>query len=433
MTRKARDAAKVRFEQEAECGTNPVTRRRRRRAAAIVIVVLALAAAGGWFGSARRAAARAKAERAAAAVVAERRLDEARAAADEAALLPEEAIRRLEDLAAAQRRLAELRPARTAALFEDLRRTEARLAEARGWQLGRRSEAAEETARSRQGEGDVAGAAAQLRVALRLQREANAGGAAAGRSLDRELRLQRELAELAAEPVQAAVATKTAAARAALAAARWEEARRLFREARELQERLNREFSHTSRADPSAMARLDAEIAALTADGLTGQVNGHVQRARQLRAAERTDEAVQELVAAAAAQQQLNERFAGSPFASLERPEEIEAERQSLLADEPERVAAARRDEARRFLRHRQVFQAQQSVRAGMAAVEELRTRFPKARPHDAELRTALAFLQLRAGDLAALQDRVYDQLAPSASGRARCSGPACGRRNSPR
>lgn len=418
MTRKPRCAADVHFEKEAEfVGATVAQRWRRRLAIGGGLLLLGVGGGAWWLWGQARAVKRERAERVIAVAAAEAQLAAAQVALRDANLAPEEQIRRLEMLASSQRELATLRPERFAAQVEDVRRTEQRVTEARAQLARQYSEDAEAAAHERLAAGDAVNAAERLREALKLQREVNAGAADGTRNFDRELRLQRELAELTAEPWEQAVATKTEEARAALAGARWDEALGLFREARELQERLNREFPRTRYSDLTAIARLDAEIAALTADGLDTQVNDRVQRARQLAAGARTDEAVKELMAAAAMQRQINERFGKSRFVSMERLEEIEAERQTLLAENPLRTARAKLEETRGFLRKRQIFQAQQRVREGLAVMEDLRTRFPKARQRDEEFRLAFVFLDLRAGDIAALQDRFFDQLSPLGEG----------------
>lgn len=418
MTRKGGCAGVVRFDKEAEFVEETAAQKWRRRIPiGGVVLAVVLVAGGGWLWHMERAAVRTKADRRAAVAAAEERLTIARAAVAQSDLTPSESIRRLEALGAVQRELADLRPDDFSAQLDEVRRTELRIDALRGGLARQRSAEAEQTARERLAAGDTAGAAVRLREALRLQREINTSAQDAARNFDRELRLQRELAELTADPQQQAVATKAEQASAALASARWEDALRLFREARELQDQLNREFPRTRYSDLAAIARFDAEIASLTADGLDAQVSEHVQRARELRTGGRADEAVRELVAAAAAQRQLNERFEKSRFVSMERLEEIEVDRQTLLAEEPLRLVRAKEAEARDFLRRRQIFQAQQSVREAAAAIEDVRARLPKAHERDDELRAALAFLNLRAGDLAALQDGLYDQLAPLGPG----------------
>jgi hypothetical protein len=407
----------VSFEKEAELVEENVAPRWRRRLVVVgSVVLLGLGAWGGWRWNHERATAQDKAEHAATIAAGGEQLAAAQMAVAEPNLAPEEQIRRLERLATLQREMASLQPERFAAELEAVSRTEQRIAAARAQFARQRSDEAEAAARARVEAGDTAGGAEQLREALRLQREMNASGDGA-RNFDRELRLQRQLAELTAEPLRLAAEAKAEQARAAVAESRWEEGRELFREARDIQERLNSEFPRTRYSDLSAIARLDAEIASLTADGLDAQVNERVQRARQLRTQGLTEEAAKEFAAAAALQRQLNARFGQSRFVSMERLDEIEAERQAVLVEEPLRQVRAKAEEARGFLRQRRIYQAQQCVGEALQGWDDLRVRFPKARLDDDELRTALAFLHLRSTDLAALQDRIYDQLAPLEGG----------------
>lgn len=418
----------MQFDKEAELVEEPVASIWRRRLALVggaLVLGAALASAVLWVRT--REAGRGRNERRAAVATVAAEVQLAKAAAEAKDISPAESLRRLEALAAAQRRLAVLQPSQFSARLEEVRQTESRLAAMRAQLVRQDSETEERLAREKLAAGDTAGAADRLRGALELQHQINGAASGAARDFDRELRLQRELAELTAEPKRQAIERKARDARAALAAARWDEALGAFREARELQDRLNREFPRTRYSDLEAIARFDAEIAALTADGLDAQVNEHVQRARELRRGARTTEAVSELAAAATLQRQLNERFGRSRFVSMERLEQIETERQTILAEEPLNVAWAKEEEAQRFLRKRQIFQAQRSVREALEALEEVRTRLPKAPPRDDEKRAALAFLNSRSADLAAVQDRCYDQLAPfGAGGRAMLRAEVC-------
>jgi hypothetical protein len=418
MTRKPRCVGLVRFEKEAELAEEEPGRKWRSRAVVGgVVLLLALAAGGVWLWKQESAAVRAREERKANLAAAQSQVIAARAAAEEPQIGPDETIARLEKLVQAERRLAALRTDAFAAHLDAVRRTEQRLDTLRAEVMQRRSDEREQAARQRFAAGDAEGGTALLREALSLQRDVDGGPQERARNFDRELRLQKELAELTAEPMQRAVAEKTAQAHAAVAAARYDEALDLFRAARDLQLRLNQEFPRTRFSDLPAIARVDAEIASLTADGIDAQVSKLLGEARGHVSAGRNEEAVKDLVAAAAAQRQLNERFGKSRFVSMERLEEIETERQSILALEPMRAAQAKQEEARRFLRRRQIFQAQRCVREALESMETIATRFPKARGLDETLRAQLAFLNLRSGDLTALQDRIYDQLAPLGEG----------------
>lgn len=390
----------------------------RRRAWLIGLTVVAAAAAGGiWLWNEERETARLKEQERAAIAAVDDQLAAARRAAQEAGIAPEENLRRWEKLAGWQRRRAALQPEQFASEIGELRRTERRIEAMRAELTQKASEEKETAARARLAQGDSDSAIELFREALKLQRMVAA--ADKGTNFDRELRLQRELEELVAEPLVKTVATKTAEAEQALAATEWRKALEAFRAARDTQDRLNREFPRTRYSDLQAIGRLDAEIAALTASGLDLAVREGMRRAAEARAAGDIDRAVKELVAAADAQRQLNERFAKSRFLSMERLEQIEVERQTLLAIEPLRAAAAAEDAARRFLRKRQVFQAQQSVREGLEIREDVAKRFPKLKQTDDAARMALAYLNVRSADIAAVQDRIFEQLVPLTGARA--------------
>lgn len=408
----------MRFEKEVDLpdASPPAPWRRRALLWGLLLLVVIAAGAGWLWHEERETAAESQARRAALDTLGAE-LSAARTAAAAAGLAPEEEIRRLEQVSALQQRLAALQPASLAPSSEEMQRTEKRLAQLRADLVQRRSEEREQAALGRLHAGDTEQGVALLREALKLQREANASSPERVRNFDREQRLQEELARLTAEPLVARVAAKTAEAKAALADARHAEALAAFREARQIQEQLNREFPRTRYSDLAAISRLEAEIAALTDEGLAAEVESHLHQARRMAATERVEEAVRELVAAAEAQRQLNERFGKSRFVSMSRLEEIEAERQTLLAREQERMARAKQREAVRHLRRRQIFQAQQAVREGLEIVEGIAKRFPKARDVDDGLRVQFGFLNLRSADLGAIQDPIYEQLAPLGTG----------------
>lgn len=323
-----------------------------------------------------------------------------------------ERIASAERLLKAQRAFADTSSANLTLHAADIRRTEAELDRWRVQEKTELSLARERAAEAATAQGDHTAAAAFWREAWQLQREVNRSGPGQ-RNLERELRLEREIVRLTAEPLQQSLREKLARAQQAVAQHHWDEALVNYREARELQERLNHEFPRTRYSDLAAIGRIDAEIASLSADNLVTHVSAKMAEARELAAAGRQQEADQAFAEAAEAQRTLNERFNRSRFVSMERSEEIEAERQTAQAAELLREAARLRDEAERHLRRREIFQAQQSIREALARVDDVAARLPRARGLDESTRMQLGFLNVRAADLAALQDRLYEQLVP--------------------
>lgn len=325
----------------------------------------------------------------------------------------ENRMRLVETLLRAERALAELEPGGLAARLPEIARLEGELdrllASAKlALSRQRENEAAEALAA-----GDRTGAERLLREAWELQRDVNRAAADAGRDREREARLEREFNRLVAEPLQAEVAAGIARAEAALAAQQWDEALTHFRAARRAQDRLNREFARTRYSDIALLGRLDNEIAALDADGLQAQVTAAWEEGRRHAAAGREAEAAAAFAAAAQAQRALNERFSRTRFVSMERLEQIDTERQTVLAAAPWRAAAEAEARARGHLRRREVFQAEQALRAAAGRIAEVAAQWPKARGGDEALQLRVRFLTTRASELAALQDRFYDALRP--------------------
>lgn len=331
----------------------------------------------------------------------------------EAANTGEQRMRRTEALLRTERALAELEPGGLHARLPEIRRLEAELDRLLARAKLELSRTRETEWTERVSAGDNGGAERALREAWELQREVNRVAPDTMRNRERELRLEREFVRFVAEPLKARSDRAAAQADAALAAQRWDEAQALLREARNGQERLNRDFPRTRFSDIALLARLDAELATLQADGLDTQVAAALAAGREQAAAGREREAAEAFAVAARAQRELNERFSRSRFVSMERLEEIEIERHTVEAAATWREAARLDGQARRHLGRRQVFLAQESLRTAADLLARAAAQWPKARGTDEGLRLRVNFLHSRAADCASIQDRFYDQLQP--------------------
>lgn len=340
------------------------------------------------------------------------------AAAETAAGLnedPEQRVRVLESLIAAQRAAIDVRPTEMTARMAEIEKSEVELRSLAGGRDRRASEEREEAAARLMAAGDFAAAATLWREAIELARAAGRSAGEASRGGDRLLRLEQELVRALAEPVDVQRRAAFAAAEAAKAAGRWDEALGRYREARDLQEQLNRDHPRSRFSDLAALGRIDAEIAALTADGLEARVAARWADARRLAESGDAAEAQRAFADAAEAQRKLNERFGRSRFVSMERLEQIEADVQTLKASALRRALEERAAAAGGHLRKRQVFQAQALVQEALEIAERLRAEFPRARGGDDMIGLQLSFLSQRSAELAAMQDAVYDLLAPVA------------------
>ena len=216
-----------------------------------------------------------------------------------------------------------------------------------------------------------------------------------------------------AEPLHLRVREELARAEAAAKTGQWPEALAAYREARGLQDRLNRAYGRTQYSDLAAIERIDTEIASLGAAGLHAQVEENLRQARAAAAAGREADATAIYLLAATAQKQINTQFAKSRFVSNELLQQIDAEQQTAQAAAELREVRAADTAAAGHLRKREVVLAQKNIRTALAQLDALVARMPKARGIDEELRLRLGYLNLRQEELGQVQDLVYAQLLP--------------------
>lgn len=379
----------------------------------VAVVVVLVAVGGSWLWQSEREQAAAVETARVAAQQAKEDLESAQAGVRDLNVDAAERVRRLEFLLRASKAAAVAFPDEAGARSLEIRRVEAELEQLRNSDKVQLSFDRERLANERTRAGDFVAAEKFWREALTLQQEVNRTSSEAMRNLDRELRLQQELSRAVAEPMTTRVRMLLEQATQAARTSNWTEALAGFTEARQLQERLNREFPRTRYSDLAAIARIDAEIAALSDDGLAARVNTQWDEARHAAAVGNADEAARNFLEAAETQRLLNERFPKSRFVSMEKLGEIDADRQTALAAPRLKQAAEFATQARLHLRRRQIFQAQTMVKQALEIIEEVRGALPRARGGDEALRLQLSFLNLRSGELAALQDRFYEQFAP--------------------
>lgn len=319
----------------------------------------------------------------------------------------------LEEAVARQERLRRLRPAPLPPDEVRLAEWQTRLAGAQAREWNRQSLEQESAGSALLGR-DPPVAVEKLKEALRLQREVNRGLAdQALKNHAREARLEQEAAQLEAAPLQAEGRRLQGQARESVAAGRWTEALELFGRARDIQLRLNREFARTRFSDLPAVDRLEAEMAALSAGEAHDQLEKLVAQATAAAAAQKPDEADGLLAAAVARQQLINGQFPKSRFVSMERLEQLEADRQTLSAGAMLGEVRALDRAAAGHLRRRELFQAQQLIGQALEKLEYTIAQRPKARGVNEGLRQRLGYLNLKQADLTGIQDQTYDLLLP--------------------
>ena len=328
----------------------------------------------------------------------------------------EERLQLLEDAIAVEQALARARPTQLEGDGQRLRDWRSEVDTGRGRQQSLIIEQLEK--QSRAPGLPIEESVARAKEALRLQRQINASGAADDvKDYTREERLGQMLLELEAVPLHALMAAALGRAQAATKAERWTDALAAYRETRDLQLRLNQEYSHTPYSDLAAIERIDTEVASLGAAGLHVQVENNLQQARAAATAGRDEAAANLFQKATTLQKKLNEQFPRSRFVTMGLLRQIEAEGQTIRAAAVGRELRALDDSAAAHLRKRETFQVGKDVQTGLEKLAALAASLPHAQGLDEELRLRLNYLALRQADLAKIQDQVYDLLLPLPGG----------------
>lgn len=274
--------------------------------------------------------------------------------------------------------------------------------------------ALERAAETERRAGRTDAAQAQMRAALQAQREVNdSQAAAAHKDFARERALALAVETLEAEPLHRSLTAAMQEARAASADRRWAEALTAFVKARDAQRTLNQRYSRTRFVDRPGLDAIEAEIASLQAADVASDIEAKETAGDAAADRGRAQEAAGLYAEAAARQREVNGRFARSRFASGERVERLEAKGHTVQAAELLTAAATLDRAAAEALRKRQVLAAGDRLAQAAALLAHVEAQYPKARDFDAALKLRLAYLDARRAELRALQDGIYERLAP--------------------
>ncbi len=250
--------------------------------------------------------------------------------------------------------------------------------------------------------------------ALGLQREINLSSASSRyKNYVRETALTQQLARLEAAPLQKQVAAAVTVARQAASEKRWADALSAYMNARDLQDRINREYGRTIFADLSAVDNLDSEIESLNAAGIAADIDAKEIKGDEAVVAGKSYQAAAYFGEASTLQADLNTKFPRSRFVAPDRVASLEIKQQTALstplADSLATLATAIGD----HLKKRQVVLADQKIGEAVAAAETLFSKYPKSLRIDGNLKLKLSYLALKRADIRALQDEVYESLLP--------------------
>lgn len=253
-----------------------------------------------------------------------------------------------------------------------------------------------------------------LNEALALQREINASNAHSRyKNYVKETSLIQTIAAIDATPLFNEKQAAVKSAKLAVSEERWGDALAAYIRARDLQQRINREYPKTRYADLGGFDRLESEIASLNSAGVAAEIDAK-EAAGDAKAKSGDHSAAAKLYAEAfTLQQEVNLKYTRSRFVSSARLERLDGKQQSATARPlTDRLQAIDR-EISADLAARRVVAAEQRIPDAAALLERITKEFPKGDFQLGELKIKLAYLSLKRADLRSIQDDVYDQLLP--------------------
>lgn len=248
---------------------------------------------------------------------------------------------------------------------------------------------------------------------LRLRQAINRSHAAARyKDLVRETQVERELEMALAGPLQAKVDEAESLAQKEAARENWTEALGHYSRAREIMEDINRRFARSRYADLARQNKLRTEELSLEGAGESAEIEVYVQGAGAA-LADRPELAAEYYQRAITVQKQLNERWPQSRFVSTRRLDELEEQRQTVLAGAL--IAQWVEEDAglQKILAGRQALAAARNIAELELMSRQLTGEYPRSRLSDRGLGRKYAFLVSLGEGIRDLQDQVYDQLVP--------------------
>lgn len=249
---------------------------------------------------------------------------------------------------------------------------------------------------------------------LELRRKVNQSRASARyKDLARETLLERELTAAQAEPMKAEVQQIWSEARAAAKRKDWMTALDGYTKAREIMDEVNQRFARTRFADIGFQTQLSAAEESLQGAYESAEVEVLTKGGDTAAEAGESEKAAGFYAQAIKMQQELNESWPKSRFASTNRPELLETKRQSVLA------AALLKDVREQdvlvdgLLGQRRTLSAVTRIEAVQTLFESISRDYPQSSESDAGLGKKYAYLMNVRERLRELQDMFYEQMVP--------------------
>lgn len=301
--------------------------------------------------------------------------------------------------------------------LEDRRRQEElerRLAHFEAKEVHSESLAAEQEAKRLLEEGKVIDAMAKTQEAFNLQREINQHYSRTSfRNPAREGTLEQQLASLEAEPLHRRSVELEEKADEAIEDFRWEEARTLLTEARNLQNQVNEIARRSSYHNPGRHQGLGEKLASLLVGEKMSEILSLQKEAQALEKKGEWERAAQLFEQAMVLQNEINRDHPQSEFVSTERVTELNIARQTALSARQANQLKTVLAEMRQALAAEEFAVARKKIEAAGPLITQLFDRFPESRHADFNMRLEIDYLDLVQESLPELQKLLRADLLP--------------------
>lgn len=253
-----------------------------------------------------------------------------------------------------------------------------------------------------------------LERSVYLQRQLNERFPRSKRNDTRRLtRLGREVELLTAKPIYDRSIAAEEAANKELDAENFDQAKRKYAEAIDLQTELNLRFRSLQYADIRRLSRLEQELASLESSDLYERIQDYISAAKSQEEQGNYAATAENYQNAFRLQRQLNQDFPKSRFAAVRLTDELQAKRENALSRDLGDGIKADMQQLDQALRERTVWRAIEIIRTLYPKVQQFNEQFPRSTFLGQDALLKMQYLSAVEDDISFLQDRLHGQLLP--------------------
>lgn len=272
----------------------------------------------------------------------------------------------------------------------------------------------EEAARDLKKAKDYGAAVEKYQEAFELQETINQeySGSEAANS-GRAIRLQRQVQQLAAEPLLQESLELEQQADRAIEEKNIESATEALKRAISIQEQINRDYRGMPQSDIFRLGKLKEKLAGIESIETYSEIERVLELAATKKAEGDMSGTAELYQKAYQLQEYLNKTYPGSPYVSSKRLVEFREKGQeassSILGQEIEK----KHTQLQQLLVERQTLKSMELISELSAALQQMETEFPLSPLNNQELKEKIDYLNQIQSNLAFVQDQIYDALLP--------------------